>query len=307
GLGWVGGGEECWRRRAASMGALARISREECHTVLRETIASAPGADVLGFWPQQGLTVAVIVVLALVNVRGVRWGGGLQLVVTTVKVASLLAILALPFVVWSFVSPDQSPRLCSENFQTPWPAPDKLGFGLLGLLGSALVSVLWAYHGWMNIAPVAEEVRNPQRNIPLSLLSGIGILITLYLGANLAYYLVIPQAEMTQMKESAAAPAADGSEPAVGQDRTVAIGCSGRLVGPMGVAVAGAAVAMSVFGALNGNLLVGPRLLYAMGQDGLAPRALATVHAVYRTPVLATLVLAAWSCILVLAGAALSR
>src|SRR5262249_3813369 len=301
--GWV----EFWIIRSASIAALASIFSEQFHTVLRETIAVTPGADVLGFWPQQGLTVAVIVALALVNVRGVRWGGGLQLVVTTVKVASLLAILALPFIVWSFVSPDKAPRLCSENFQTSWPSADKLGFGLLGLVGSALVSVLWAYHGWMNIAPVAEEVRNPQRNIPLALLSGVGIIITLYLGANLAYYLVIPQAEMTQMKESAAAPAADGSEPAVGQDRTVAIGCSGRLVGPMGVAVAGAAVAMSVFGALNGNLLVGPRLLYAMGQDGLAPRALATVHAVYRTPVLATLVLAAWSCILVLAGAALSR
>jgi basic amino acid/polyamine antiporter, APA family len=300
--GWV----EFWIIRSASIAALASIFSEQFHTVLRETVAATPGADVLGFWPQQGLTVAVIVALALVNVRGVRWGGGLQLVVTTVKVASLLAILALPFIVWSFVSPDKAPRLCSENFQTPWPPADKLGFGLLGMMGSALVGVLWAYHGWMNIAPVAEEVRNPQRNIPLSLLGGVGIIIVLYLGANLAYYLVIPQAEMTQMKESAAAPA-DGSEPAVVQDRTVAIGFSRRLLGPIGVAVAAAAVAISVFGALNGNLLVGPRLLYAMGQDRLAPPALAEVHPRFRTPVLATLVLAAWSCILVLAGAALSR
>src|SRR5262249_36567709 len=171
---------------------------------------------------------------------------------------------------------------------------------------SALVGVLWAYHGWMNIAPVAEEVRNPQRNIPLSLLGGVCIIITLYLGANLAYYLVIPQAEMTQMKESAAAPV-DGSEPAVVQDRTVAIGFSRRLLGTMGVAVAAAAVAISVFGALNGNLLVGPRLLYAMGQDRLAPRALAGGHPRDRTPVLAEVVLAGVSCIVVLAGAALGR
>jgi APA family basic amino acid/polyamine antiporter len=299
--GWV----EFWIIRSASIAALASIFSEQFHTVLRQT-SSTPGADVLGFWPQQGLTVAVIVALALVNVRGVRWGGGLQVVVTTVKVASLLAILALPFVVWSLVSPDKAPRLCSENFQTPWPPVDRLGFGLLVKVGSALVAVLWAYHGWMNIAPVAEEVRNPQRNIPLSLLGGVGIIITLYLGANLAYYLVIPQGEMIQMKESAAAPAADGSEPAVVQDRTVAIGFSRRLLGTMGVAVAAAAVAISVFGALNGNLLVGPRLLYAMGQDRLAPPALAELHPRYRTPVLATLVLAGWSCVLVLAGAALS-
>src|SRR5262249_52658 len=161
--GWV----EFWIIRSASIAALASIFSEQFHTVLRETVASTPGADVLGFWPQQGLTVAVIVALALVNVRGVRWGGGLQLIVTTVKVASLLAILALPFVVWSFVSPDKAPRLCSENFQTPWPPAENVGIGLLGMMGSALVGVLWAYHGWMNIAPVAEEVRNPQRNIPL--------------------------------------------------------------------------------------------------------------------------------------------
>src|SRR5438874_5570749 len=111
---------------------------------------------------------------------------------------------------------------------------------------------------------------------------------------------------MTQMKESAAAPAADGSEPAVVQDRTVAIGFSRRLLGTMGVAVAAAAVAISTFGALNGNLLVGPRLLYAMGEDRLAPRALAAVHPRYRTPAVATLVLAAWSVALVLIGAALT-
>src|SRR5438874_12636002 len=112
---------------------------------------------------------------------------------------------------------------------------------------------------------------------------------------------------MTQMKESAAAPAADGSEPAVVQDRTVAIGFSRRLLGTMGVAVAAAAVAISVFGALNGNLLVGPRLLYAMGEDGLAPRALAEVHPRFRTPIVAILALALWSVLLVLAGALLIR
>jgi amino acid transporter len=149
---------------------------------------------------------------------------------------------------------------------------------------------LWAYHGWQNIAPVAEEVRRPQRNLPLALLGGVAVIITLYLGANLAYYLVIPRAEMAQLKET-----------------TVATEFSLRLLGPLGAAAASAAVMCSVFGALNGNLLVGPRLLYAMGEDGLAPRALGQVHARYRTPAVAIVVLAAWSSLQIVTMALLTQ
>src|SRR5690606_19685238 len=122
----------------------------------------------------------------------------------------------------------------------------------VGGLASALLGVLWAYHGWMNLAPVAEEIHTPQRNIPLALLLGVGTIIALYLGANLAYHLVVPSDEMAKLR-----------------DTTVATEFSLRLPGPLGAAAASAAVMCSVFGALNGNLLVGPRLLYAMGEDGL--------------------------------------
>ena len=136
-------------------------------------------------------------------------------------------------------------------------------------LGAAMVGVLWAYHGWMNIAPIAEEVRHPQRNIPLALFGGVAIIIFLYLGANFAYYLIIPREEMAGLTTT-----------------TVATDFSMRLLGPIGAAVASAAVMCSVFGALNGNLLVGPRLLYAMGEDRLAPKALGAVHPRYHTPAL---------------------
>src|SRR5438132_10994839 len=138
----------------------------------------------------------------------------------------------------------------------------------------------------MNIAPVAEEVRHPQRNIPISVIAGVTIIIIVYLGANLGYYLVIPQSEMAQIKNT-----------------TVATEFSMRLLGPIGAAAASAAVMCSVFGALNGNLLVGPRLLYAMGEDGLAPRALGNVHPRFRTPALAILVMGLWSSLLVLLAA----
>jgi amino acid transporter len=324
--GWV----EFWIIRGASLAALATIFTESFHDMLKEF--AGPAADRLGYWPQKGLTVAVIMGLALVNVRGVRWGGFLQTFITLIKVGSLLGILALPFVVAALVGPSSDiPRPRSENLTPIWPTRAELSFGGFG---TALLSVLWAYHGWMNIAPVAEEVRDPQRNIPLSLLAGVGIVVFLYLGANLAYYLIIPQPEMALMKAAdpdqpvqdtplgrglettpqrgaPAGVARSGERATTGgaetPDKTVAIGFCRRLLGSLGVGVAAAVVMCSVFGALNGNLLVGPRLLYALGEDGLAPPALGAVHPRYRTPALAILVMGGWASLLVLAVATLTR
>jgi APA family basic amino acid/polyamine antiporter len=288
--GWV----EFWIIRSASLAALATIFTASLgdilsNSVFEEAVGLTTGSAVPSFWLQRGLTVAVILGLALVNVLGVRWGGGLQLCITTVKVASLLAILALPFVVAALAPPGSDvARPRTENLRPMWPASwDQLSFANFA---SALLAVLWAYHGWMNIGPVAEEVSRPQRNIPVALLCGTGIIIFLYLGANLSYYLVLPSAEMAAMK-----------------DKTVATEFSLRLLGPAGAAAASAAVMCSVFGALNGNLLVGPRLLYAMGEDGLAPRALGAVHPQFRTPALAIVVMAVWAALLVLGVAALTE
>jgi amino acid transporter len=277
--------------RSASLAALATIFTESLHDILRneafqQAIGLPPGTQ-LGFWWQRLLTVSILLLLAAVNIRGVRWGGLVQLLITLVKIGSLVAIALLPFLVLaSWIAAPVMPRF--DYLRPLWP-DDWRQVSLSGL-ATAYLGVLWAYHGWQNIAPVAEEVRHPQRNLPLALLGGVAIVITLYLGANLAYYLVIPRPEMAQLKET-----------------TVATDFSLRLLGPLGAAAASAAVMCSVFGALNGNLLVGPRLLYAMGEDGLAPRALGVVHARYHTPALAILVLAVWSALLVVTVATLTQ
>lgn len=288
--GWV----EFWIIRGASLAALATIFSESLRDVLLNSAFQSmfrltiPG-DWLDFWGLKWLTVTVIMFLALVNVRGVRWGGVLQLLITLVKVGSLLGIMALPFVASALAPPGATvPPPRSENLSPFWP--EAWRDVSWGGFGTALLGVLFAYHGWMNVAPVAEEIRQPNRNLPLSLLAGTMIVIFLYLGANLAYYLIIPRSEMAGLKET-----------------TVATDFSLRLLGPIGAAAASAAVMCSVFGALNGNLLVGPRLLYAMGEDRLAPRWLGAVHPRYHTPALAILVMGGWAAVLVLAGAALTR
>ena len=290
--GFLWGWADFFIIRGASLAALATLFTTSLHAILLETTPTLGAA--LGYWPQRVLTVAVILGLAAVNVRGVRWGGGLQLVITLVKVGSLLFLIALPFVAVYLVSgtaTQAAPRSANvHNLKPFWPGEAVN----LSRFASALLAVLWAYHGWQNIGPVAEEIRNPQRNIPLALLAGVGIVIALYLGTNFAYSLVLTPGQMMAMKEGR-------------QDQTVAIGFCRLLLGPVGATLAAAAVMCSVFGALNGNLLVGPRLLYAMGEDGLAPRALGEVHPRYRTPALGILVMAAWACVLVLGVAALTQ
>jgi amino acid transporter len=278
--GWV----EFWIIRTASIAALATIFTESCHDVLRAaTEASGP---VLSYWEQKTMTMAVVLFLALVNIRGVRWGGGLQLGITIVKVGSLLAITLLP---WVFLAlgrmPVQAIPATPGEIQAATHPPELT----LGHFLTAFLGVLWAYHGWMNIAPIAGEVRNPQRNIPIAFLAGVLIVIFVYLGANLAYHRVLPMWEMRFMK-----------------DTPVATVFSERLLGAIGGMLMSAAIMCSVFGALNGNLLVGPRLLYAMGEDRLAPPELGAVHPRYHTPAVAILVMAGWAIGLVLVVAVLT-
>jgi amino acid transporter len=281
--GWV----DFWIIRSASIAALATIFTESLHDILRDPAAQQllglPPGTQLHFWGQRAVTVGVLAGLAGINVLGVRWGGGVQLAITIVKVASLGAIAALPFI--TAMAGGFGPR--PELLQPTWPS----SVSELSFAGAttAFLGVLWAYHGWMNVAPVAEEVQRPQRNLPLALLVGVGTITLLYLAANLAYSLVLPRPEMAAMK-----------------DKIVATEFSRYLLGPLGAAAASAAILCSTFGAINGNLLVGPRMLYAMGADRLAPPALAAVHPRYHTPAHAIVLLGTWSIALVLGVAALT-
>ncbi len=278
--GWV----EFWIIRAGSIAALAGVFTESFHDILRYARGVDGSVEILSFWARQGLTVTVIAVLAAVNARATILGGGLQLVVTSVKVFSLLSIALLPFAWLAFAS---EPNVHAERLDPIMPA-DWAGINW-SKFGSALVGILWAYHGWMNLAPMAEEIKEPNRNLPLAFLMGTLAIIVLYLSVNVAYHLVVPRDDMI----------------ALGGGSPVATLFANRLLGPMGLLLGSVAIMISVFGALNGNLLVGPRLLFAMGKDGLAPSILCRLSP-YGTPIWAGLVLSSWAILLVV-GAALLR
>jgi APA family basic amino acid/polyamine antiporter len=281
--GWV----DFWIIRSASIAALATIFSESLFNVLRDPaiagrLGYSPSTASLAPSNEVYATLAVIFGLALVNVRGVKWGGLLQLFITLVKVGSLVVIVALPFLLTAteVADPDPLPK--------DWKHPPA-AFSLSGF-ATALLGVLWAYHGWMNGATAAGEVKEPHRNVPISLIGGVLVIIALYLGANFAYTRVIPQDQMANVV-----------------DKPVATEFCVRLLGSAGTVIMSAVVMCSVFGALNGNILVGPRVFFAMGEDGLAPQALGRVHPRYHTPAVAIMVLTAWSMLLVIGVALLKH
>jgi amino acid transporter len=282
--GWV----EFWFLRCASCAALSSVFTEALHDVLKLGLGTT--GEVLGFWPRQLVAAVVVAALGLLAARGTRLGAGVQFVVTSVKVGSLVALMVLPFVVLAFVS-DPPVRPDPARFEPVWPA-DWSAFNL-SAFAVAMVAVMWPYNGWSNAASIAGEIRDPQRNIPRAFIGGVLLLILLYSSVNASYYLVLTAPEMAALKGANETP--------------VATAVAGRLLGSAGTLAASAAIMVSVFGALGGNMLVGPRGIFALSRDGLAPAALARVHPHYLTPFAATLLMTGVTVAFILAVAAYTR
>lgn len=217
----------------------------------------------------QILAMLVIAVLALINYFGVKVGGNFQIVVTIIKVALIAAIIAIGL---------GSGHGDAAHFSASTPA---IG-GITGFF-AALVAALWAYDGWNNVSMVSSEIRNPQRNLPLALILGTLAVIFIYLLANIAYFYVLAPAEVA------------------GTER-VASEMMRRILGGGGANAVSLAAMISIFAALNGSILSGSRVPYAMALDGRFFRSVAYVHPVHRTPSVSILALSAWSAVLVLSG-----
>ncbi|MBM3776411.1 MAG: amino acid permease, partial [Acidobacteria bacterium] len=166
-----------------------------------------------------------------------------------------------------------------ENFSTS----AMTGAGGIGGFFAALVAALWAYDGWNNLTMVAGEVKEPRRNLPLSLIWGTLGVIVIYLLANAAYFYVLPAATVAA------------------SDR-VAADMMRRILHSPGAAAVSVAAMISIFAALNGSILSGSRVPFAMARSGYFFRPLGGVNEKYRTPGMAILALSGWSAVLVLSG-----
>jgi len=272
-VGFLAGWGEFWMTRPGSIAALAvafanaslrSIGAWLINSGVMETwkVEGSVFVRIAGFefsqeWLVRGLAIAAILTLAVVNYCGAHWGGLMQNVTTFLKVGTLLAIMALPFLTGT---------ADTSLLETTSARPPMVG--LVAGFFMAMSAVFWAYDGWHNLGPMSEEVHNPQKNIPLGLTLGMIILIVLYLGATVAYHLALPMQTIADSKFVAATA------------------CE-HWLGDHGAEIASAAVMVSTFGALNANLLCGPRMIFAMARDGLFLRAVGRVHWKFRTPHLA--------------------
>ena len=224
------------------------------------------GAPLDLHWGQL-LAIGLIAALAWLNYFGVKLGGDVQVAVTTVKVVLIAGIVVAGL---GFGSPHAA---------APVSAVPLTAAGFF----AALVAALWAYDGWNNVAMVASEVRDPQRNLPRALIGGTLAVIAIYLLANAAYFRVLSPLE-------------------VGASPRVAGEMMRRILGAAGAGGVSIAAMISIFAALNGSILTGSRVPYAAARQGYFFRAIARVDEKHRTPGVSILALSAWSALLVLSG-----
>jgi len=250
--------------RAAAVGAIATTFAE----YLLRVLGFDPGVAPYDSWVHYVAAVA-IAVIATFNYVGLRWGSLIQNVTAVAKYFGLLFIVVAAIVVGI-------PK--TGGYFTPMAPPGSFSIAPFGL---ALVSVLWAYDGWADLAFISGEVKDPARNLPRALIFGTLAVIAIYILANVAYMGVMPVGEIRHSKLVAA---------------DVAL----RLIGPAGVTFIALTVMLSTPGTLNGSILTNPRVFFAMAADGLLFRKIADVHPRFKTPYVAIALTAVLGIIFVL-------
>ncbi|PRP93868.1 APC family permease [Enhygromyxa salina] len=252
--------------RPAAYGAIAVTSAEYTWRVLGHDAGRAlwvvipPGTEPdsgLVISLAQGLAALFIIVVGIVNFRGIRLGAIIQNVSTALKVAAILGLVGLGLA----LVPDALPPI-TELPTRPDRAPEP---GTLGAFGLAMVAVLWAYDGWSDVGFVGGEIKDPARNIPRAFIGGTALVVGLYLLIDMVYLRVVPLDQMP-------------GRPLIAADVAEA------LIGPIGAVLVAGAVAISTFGTLNGSMMTGPRVFFAMAEDDLFFRSLARVHPKHGTP-----------------------
>ena len=226
----------------------------------------------LGPIGQKLAAVALLAIVAAINVRSTRRSADVQNWSTAIKVGALL-IMSVVLIAAPRVAPPQPLPFWPASF-TP---------SILSGMGLGMIGVLWAYEGWQYVTFSAGEAIDPQRTFPRAIVIGTASLIGIYLFANVGYL------------------AALGTEGVANSNR-VAAEAVGAIVGPAAAKLIAAVILVSIFSATNGLTISAPRVYYAMAKDGLFFRRLADVHPRYGTPAVSIIAGTAWAMVLAASG-----
>jgi APA family basic amino acid/polyamine antiporter len=218
------------------------------------------------------VSLGMIAVIAVINVRGTRRSADVQNISTLIKAGAVVLMSA------GLLAMGRNYHALTASL---WP--EKITGALLSQAGMAMIGVLWAYEAWQFATFSAGEAIEPQRNYPRAFLGGILFLIALYIVANLAYIVALGPAE-------------------VAATDTIAATSVSRVLSPALAKLVALAIMVSTFSAANSIQLTAPRVYYAMAADGLFFKKLSEVHPRFRTPALAIVIGAVWSAALALSG-----
>ncbi len=259
----------------------------------------------VGISTQNLMAILLSILLSLINVLGIKTGAAIQNIFTAAKV---LALAALAFLGFAFA---RNPQASLANFhgnfwhnaslsarhavQVGVGGPIVL-VGTLTILAVAQVGSLFSADAWNNVTFTAGEVKNPSRNLPLSLALGTGVVIALYIACNFVYLMALP----FEGVEGGATILARGITHA-SEDR-VATAVMTQMFGATGGLLMAGAIMISSIGCMNGLILSGARVYYAMAKDGLFFRNVAKLHPTYKTPAVSLMVQMVWTCILCISG-----
>ena len=211
------------------------------------------------------VAVGGIVVLSAINYLGVRPGSSVQTALTITKIAAIAVLLLLLFGMGTPHMPAAAGAIQPRGFLR------------------ALVAGLFAFGGWHMVTYAAEETRDPERTIPRALMIGTAVVVVTYLALNSAYLLVLPFDRVLASTH-------------------IAFDATRATAGPAAASAISVLVIVSSFGAMSGIILAGPRVYYAMAEDGLLFRWMGAIHPRHRTPYVAIVMQAIWSSVLVLTG-----
>jgi APA family basic amino acid/polyamine antiporter len=236
------------------------------------------GSGRIGLTTQQLLAIAMIVFLTWSNTRGIRTGAAVQNVFTFAKVAALLGLVGFGFLL------GRNSEAVASNFTGFW-RNSGWNFDTVRLVGVAMVGALFSSDAWNNVTFTAGEVRNPRRNLPLSLAVGVLVVSALYIASNFVYLNVLTLPDIQHAAEDRVATAA-----------------AAKMFGPFAVQLMAAAIMISTFGCANGLILSGARVYYAMAKDMLFFRKAGELDPVHHAPVFSLGVQCIWAVLLTLSG-----
>ena len=249
--------------------------------------------------------IVVILLLAFVNIFGLRLGAIVQNIFTTAKTAALLGLVGFGFLLGRNAAAIRANFGANFWRGASWDSLHAIHVGVGGpvalvgvftILAVVQTGSLFSADAWNNVTYTAGEVRNPKRNLPLSLAMGTALVLGLYILANFVYLMALP----LHGDPHGATVAARGIQYA--KDDRVATAALQQIFSRAGAWLMAGAILISTFGCANGLTLAGARVYYAMSRDGLFFKSAGRLHPRWRTPVAALIVQAVWTCFLCISG-----